>query len=60
MRKSRSDKIFDILNIAFMAVIIFIMLYPIYFTVIASFSDPYEVAKGNITFLPIKITFDAL
>ena len=59
MRKSRSDKIFDVFNVVFMALIIFIMLYPIYFTVIASFSDPYEVAKGNITFLPKKITFDA-
>lgn len=59
MKKSRSDKIFDILNTIFMLFILFIMLYPLYFTVIASISAPYDVAMGSITFFPKGITFEA-
>lgn len=59
MKKSRSDQIFDIINILFMLVTIIIMLYPLYFVVIASFSEPYDVAKGNVTLLPSGFTLDA-
>ena len=59
MKKSRSDQIFDIINILFMLVIIIIMLYPLCFVVIASFSEPYDVAKGNVTLLPSGFTLDA-
>ena len=36
IRKSRSDRVFDVCNVAFMLVFSFLMIYPLYFTVIAS------------------------
>lgn len=45
---SRSDRIFDITNIMIMIVLLFIFIWPLWFVVIASFSDPYEVWKGNV------------
>ena len=59
MRKTRSDRVFDICNSVLMLLIMFFMLYPLYFTVIASFSDPYEVSQGSITFLIKGFTTDA-
>ena len=36
-----------------------VCFYPLYFTVIASFSDPYAVYTGKIGFLPIGFTIEA-
>lgn len=41
---------FDIVNYAIMLVLLILFLYPLYFTVIASFSDPHEVVTGNVKF----------
>ncbi|MBE6884119.1 MAG: carbohydrate ABC transporter permease [Ruminococcaceae bacterium] len=49
-RRSSSDKVFDTVNLILLVIITIVTLYPLYFTVIASFSDPYEVAKGNVIF----------
>ena len=53
IKQSLSDRIFDILNTVFMCLLVFIFLYPLYFVVIASFSDPDEVVAGRV-FLYIK------
>lgn len=42
-----------------MILIIVIMLYPIYFTIIASLSDPYAVANGQVTFWIKDFSLDA-
>lgn len=44
---------FDIVNTALVLIITLVTVYPLYFCVIASFSDPQEVALGN-TMLWIK------
>lgn len=49
-RQGRSDKIFDVVNYTFLIFILLVVLYPIYFVVIASFSSPNEVAAGRVTF----------
>ena len=53
-------------DVAFQAVvtgvtlaITLLLLYPLYFTVIASFSEPYEVVKGNVLLWPSGFTLDA-
>ena len=38
-----SDRIFDIFNYALMAVIMIVVAYPLYYVLIASISNPYEV-----------------
>ena len=53
------DKLFDTVNVSLLILISVVMLYPIYFTIIASFSDPVDVVKGNV-FLWVKgFTLDA-
>lgn len=47
-----SDKVFDVVNILIMVVLMFIMLYPLYFVVIASFSEPIHVATGKVLLWP--------
>lgn len=59
IRKSRGDRAFDIVNVAIMLVILFIMIYPIYFVIIVSISDPYEVVSGNVYLLPKGFTLEA-
>ncbi len=55
---SRSDKVFDAVNIAILVLICVIMLYPMYFTIVASVSDPAAVATGKVTFYPKGFTMD--
>ena len=59
IRKSRSDRVFDVCNVAFMLVFSFLMIYPLYFTVIASISDPYEVINGRVYIAPVGLTLEA-
>ena len=59
MRVSRADKIFDAFNILIMVIILIIMVYPLYFTIIASISEPRFVALGELTFFPRGFTMDA-
>ena len=59
MKRSRSDSIFDLCNMMIMVIVVFVMLYPIYFIVIASLSAPYATAKGEITFMIRGFSLDA-
>ncbi len=58
-RRTMSDKTFDIINVILLVLITLVIIYPLYFTVIASFSEPYEVAKGNVIFYPKGFTLEA-
>ena len=59
IRDSRTDVLFGIVNGLLSALIVLIMLFPLYFIVIASISDPYSVAKGQVFFWPKGFTLDA-
>ena len=59
IRASRSDRVFDAVNVALIALLVLIMLYPMYFTVIASFSDPYAVVKGKVLLWVKGFSLDA-
>lgn len=53
-----SDKVFDAVNIVILVLICIIMLYPMYFTVVASVSDPVAVATGQVISYPKGFTLD--
>lgn len=55
---SGTDRIFDYFLYSIAVIILIIVVYPMYFIIIASISDPAEVSSGNITFLPKGINFD--
>lgn len=57
-RLSNSDLAFNIVVYGLSAVFLVIVLYPLYFVVIASFSNPYAVSGGKVWFYPIGFTLD--
>ena len=59
IRESRGDKLFGAIVTIFLLCALLVTLYPLYFTVIASISDPYKVATGQIYFYPQGITLEA-
>lgn len=60
MRKNKltgmSDKMSDIILVAMCTVIMLIVAYPLYYVLIASFSDPYDVYAGKTFLLPSQFT----
>lgn len=58
IRQNRSDRLFDIVNYMLLTVILLIVLYPLYFIVIASFSSPDLVKNGDVWLIPQGITFE--
>ncbi|MFV0398989.1 MAG: carbohydrate ABC transporter permease [Oscillospiraceae bacterium] len=59
MYKSRNDRIFDVANILLLVLLVIVIAYPLYFTLIASVSEPVDVATGQVVLLPKGFTFDA-
>ncbi len=53
-----SDKASDIVLVAVCVAILVIVAYPLYYILIASFSDPYDVYAGKTFLLPSKFTLD--
>lgn len=46
----REGKAFDIVNLTLLMILLVLLLYPLFFTVVASLSEPSEVVKGNVVF----------
>ncbi len=55
-RQSRFDKAFDIINLTVLGIVMLIILYPLYFVIIASISSPLEVNAGRVLFWPRGVT----
>lgn len=58
LRGSRGDKLFALINGCFLGLMALIVLYPLYFVVIASISDPDAVLAGKVILYPVQITLD--
>lgn len=59
IHRTRVDKVFDTANVIFMLIVMLITLYPLYFVLIASVSDAYEVAKGHVFLWPKGFTLES-
>lgn len=57
-RESTEDRIFNVLNLLILSAVLFIVLYPLYFTVIASISDPVLVNTGQVYLYPRNVSLD--
>lgn len=55
--KSWGDRIVDIIIGVIIVLIVLAIIYPLYFIVIASFSDPTQVATGKVFLFPRSINF---
>lgn len=56
--RTRGDKVFDILNFLFFIFILLIVIFPLYFILIASFSDPNAVNNGQVWLWPKGFTLE--
>ena len=53
-----SDKASDVVLVILTLLIMLIIAYPLYYVVVASFSDPYDVYAGKTFLLPSQFTFE--
>lgn len=58
-RQTRGDKVFDVVNVLLMCLILAIIVYPLWFVVIASVSDATKVAAGEVLLLPSGFSLKA-
>lgn len=57
-RKISGDMVFRIINGILLGIVALIVLYPLYFIIIASFSSPEAVLAGKVVLFPVEINFD--
>lgn len=53
-----SDRSSDIILVAITAVILLVIAYPLYYVIVASVSDPYDVYAGKTFLLPSQFTLE--
>ena len=56
IRDSLGDKVFYTVNAIFLGLMALIVLYPLYFIIIASISDPDAVLGGKVVLYPVQLT----
>lgn len=55
--RSRGDRAFNIINLTLLLLLTVVVLYPLYFVVIASISSPAAVNSGQVLLWPKKVNF---
>lgn len=58
VKRSRSDAIVDAVIFATLTLVVLVVLYPLYFVVIGSISDPDAIYQGRAWLIPGDITFE--
>ncbi|MEG0910583.1 MAG: carbohydrate ABC transporter permease [Ruthenibacterium sp.] len=58
IRETKKDRIFNVVNYCILSVILMLCLYPLWFIIIASVSNPDLVNSGHVWFWPKDISFD--
>lgn len=58
IKSTGTDKVFNVLNNIILGIVLIITLYPLYFIIIASISDPNYVAQGSVWLFPKGINFE--
>lgn len=59
IKKRKKIELFDIVNVSLVIATTLLVLYPLYFCVIASFSSPTEIALGNVVLWFKNFTMDS-
>lgn len=55
-KMSKDDLIYEIITKLFLVIVMIVILYPVYFVLVASFSDPTYVNSGEMLFWPKGFT----
>lgn len=56
--RTRSDKIFDVVNAAVMVLVVLLVAYPIYYCLVLSLNDGQDTLRGGVTIWPRAFTLD--
>ena len=59
IRESRGDQILNVFITAILLVILVVVFYPLYLTIIASFSEPAYISTGKVFLFPRGLNVDA-
>lgn len=59
IKNKYNDKVFDAVNIIIMCVLLFVFVWPLWFVLIASFSNTTALAKGEVFLWPVGFSFDS-
>ncbi len=54
IKNSTGDRIFNIVNYTLLGLLLLVVIYPLWFVLIASFSDPSAVNIGKVWLLPVR------
>lgn len=57
IKLSKEDRIFNIITYTLLGILLLLILYPLYFVCIASFSDPALVNSGQVVLYPRGLNF---
>ena len=58
IKKTKDDMIFDIINTFIISVVVLIIIYPLYFVIIASFTDPKYIFSGDLWLFPLGFNIE--
>lgn len=56
-KEHMGDRLFNVFSILFLGIVALLVIYPLYFIIIASISDPDAVLSGRVVLYPVDITF---
>jgi putative aldouronate transport system permease protein len=59
IRQTKSDRVFDIINVTLLIGVLIIVLYPLVFVVSASFSNSMAVMQGKVRLWPIGFNIES-
>ena len=59
MKQSKVDKIFTVCNLGIIITITLLITYPLYYTIVASFSEASAIALGKVTVWPVGFSLTA-
>lgn len=60
VKLSTADKVFNVVNAVIMTLICLVIVYPLYYVLLASITDPVIVNSGRPLFYPEKVFLDGL
>lgn len=59
LRETKTDRAFNVFNIVFLAIVALLVIYPLFFVLSASLSNPQYVLSGELWLWPKEFTLDA-
>lgn len=58
IKTSRDDRVFGVITVFTLIIVMILAIYPLFFSLIASFSSPQAIYQGKVILWPADITFE--